>query len=193
MRIPLLLASLLVLPGPLPAQSAPEEPAPDRVEAAAAALLRTGEIAGIRGPLLGGWVGIVFGDRFVLGGGGTTLLEDVDLPGLEGSTGFDLRMGYGGVILKYRSPLSPRLTGEGGFLLGAGHAEVRDRLAGIEVGAENFLTLEPEVILYLDLFRGTSVGVGLGYRFAWGVEDLPRATAQDLRSALGSLSLRIGG
>jgi hypothetical protein len=163
------------------------------VEAAAAALLRTGEIAGVRGPLLGGWVGLVFGERFVLGGGGVTLLEDVDLPGLEASTGFDLGMGYGGVVLKYRSPLSSRLTGEGGFLLGAGHAEVRDRLAGREVGAENFLTLEPEVTLYLDLFRSASVGVGLGYRFAWGVEDLPSATAQDLRSALGSLSLRIGG
>ena len=126
-------------------------------------------------------------------GPGDLRLEDVELPGSESGTGFDLGMGYGGVILKHWWDLSGRLTGEGGLLLGAGHAAVKDRRTGQEVGSENFPILEPEVGLAFRVFRRVHVGVSVGYRLAWSIEDLPRVTSDDLRSFSGTLSLRAGG
>jgi len=37
------------------------------------------------------------------------------------------------------------------------------------------------------------VGAALGYRFAWGVDDLPLLDSEDFRSLTGSISLRLGG
>jgi hypothetical protein len=143
--------------------------------------------------MFGGWGGLVFGDRFLLALGGAGLPEDVELPGSGLSTGFDLGMGYGGVILKYWKDLPNNLTGGAGLMLGAGHAEVRDRLIGTEVGADNFFVVEPEASVSFKIYRGVSLEGAAGYRFVSGVEDLPTATASDLRAFTGTLLLRIGG
>ncbi|MGD8360267.1 MAG: hypothetical protein PVJ04_02465 [Gemmatimonadota bacterium] len=185
--------TLLALPGPLSAQAAQVDSAGARAESAAAVVFKGGEVADVGRVLVGGWAGLVFGEHFMLGGEGITLLEEVELPGSESGTGFDLGMGYGGVILKHWWDLPGRLTGEGGLLLGAGHATVKDRRTGREVGSENFPILEPEVGLGLRVFRRVYVGVSVGYRLVWSIEDLPRVSPDDLRSFSGTLSLRVGG
>jgi hypothetical protein len=184
---------LLALPGPLSAQAAQVDSAGRRAESAAAVLLKGGEVADAGRVLLGGWVGLVFGEHLMLGGGGITLLEAVELPGSESGTGFDLGMGYGGVILKRWWDLPGRLTGEGGLLLGAGNATVNDRRTGREVGSENFPVLEPEVGLAFRVFREVRIGISVGYRLVWSIQDLPRVSSDDLRSFSGTLSLRAGG
>jgi hypothetical protein len=141
----------------------------------------------------GGWAGLVFGGRLALGGGGFSLLENVELAGSEAGTGFDLGMGYAGVVVKYWQPLGPRVSGELGALLGAGHAEVQDRLVGTEVGSDNFFVAEPELSVFISVLKDLRLGASAGYRIVWGVEDLPRTSADDLRSITGTLSIRLGG
>jgi hypothetical protein len=142
---------------------------------------------------MGGWAGLVLGDRLLLGGGGLALLQAVQLPGTVAATGFDLRMGYGGVVLRLWEPVDERFTAEAGVLLGAGNGEIRDRLTGRELGSDNFLTAEPEAALSLSLPRGLRLGLALGYRAVWGLDDLPRVSRGDLQAATWTLFLRAGG
>jgi hypothetical protein len=193
MRLAVFLGIFLALPGPAGAQVEGADPPATRVGSSAAILLKAGQIAGADRYFLGGWGGLVFGDHFVLGGGGLALTEDVELPGSEFSTGFDLGFGYGGLFLRYWDDFSHLLTGEAGLFLGAGHAEVRDRLAGREVGSDNFLVVEPEASLFCTVLPYLHLGISGGYRMVFGVEDLPRVSADDLQSFTGTLSLRLGG
>ena len=191
-RFGVVLAVLLALPGPVRAQAGPAPSTRDRVSATAAVLLKGGKIADENRFHLGGWAGLVFGGNFAVGGGGFTLLKDVELAGLEGGTGFNLGLGYGGLFFKYWENLSGPVIGEVGLILGAGHAEVSDQLTQQEVGSDNFLVAEPEISLLYSFFPGVQVGVSVGYRLTTGVEDLPDVVAGDLNSFTGTVSFRLG-
>lgn len=194
MQKAILFGLLLLLPGPISAQAGQgSESSPARAGGSAAALMKLGSVAGSNRVMIGGWAGLVFGERFLLAGGGMGLTRDVELPGSGLSTGFDLGFGYGGVFLKYWEELEHDLTGGIGILLGAGHAEIRDRLIGNELGADNFLVLEPEASLSYRLFNQVSLEGATGYRFVSGVEDLPTVEGGDLRGFTGTLLLRVGG
>jgi hypothetical protein len=151
--------------------------------------VKGGEVLGARRVFLGGGIGLVFGGRFAIGGAGLALTGNV----VESSTGFELGMGYGGLTLQYWHPWIRGLAWEANLLLGAGHAEVRSPLTGNEVGSDNFSVVEPEVGLSLTTLPWLRVGGSLGYRMAWGVEDLPQVAVDDLRSLSLSLTLRVGG
>jgi len=142
---------------------------------------------------VGGWAGLVFGGRLAVGGAGFALLRDVALVGPEAGIGFDLGMGYGGLYVAYWKELSPRVTGQLGFLAGAGHAELTDRLIGREVGSDNFPVVEPDLSLFFTIHPGVHVGASIGYRMAWRVDNLATVSAKDLRATTGTLSLRVGG
>ena len=193
MRRPALFILLLLLPGPLRAQEGGDPLTPPRAEATAAFLLKGSQLAGANRIILGGGIGLLVGGRLAIGGAGLATTENVELAGLENSTGFDLGMGYGGLTVHYWHPLTQRLTWEAGFLVGAGHAEVRSLVTGTEVGADNFAVVEPELALSLTTLPWLRFGASLGYRMAWGMEDLPRVAVEDLRSFSLALTLRIRG
>lgn len=193
MRHALLFVLLLALPGPLGAQEVQQTPAPRRAGAAAAAFVKTSQVAGETRLFWGGWGGLLLGDHFVLGGGGMALTKDVELQASGLPTGFYLSAGYGGVLFKYWGNLPHGLTGEAAILLGAGQAEVYDRITGQEVGAENFLVMEPEVSLFLNLYRQLYLGASGGYRTTSRIENLPRVPSDALQSFTATLSLRLGG
>jgi hypothetical protein len=189
----LALALALAPSGPLAAQAGRQLSDGQRVSAAAAGMLKTSRVAGVDRFHAGGWAGLVFGGRLAIGGAGFALLKDVELVGSEAGTGFDLGMGYGGLYLAYWKPVSPRFTGQVGLLAGAGHAQVTDRLMGREVGSDNFPVLEPDLSLFFAFHPRIRLGASLAYRMAWDVENLPTASAKDMRAATATLSLRIGG
>jgi hypothetical protein len=194
MRRLVLAVLLLALPGTLRAQAGPPSASDEgRVTATATALVKGSTIAGKGRAQVGGWVGLVFGGRFAVGGGGLVLLEEVELEGTEAGTGFTLDFGYGGVFFRFWQPLSSDLTGELGLILGAGNGDVNDGLSGTELGSDNFVIAEPEVSVFYRLFPSIHLGASLGYRLAWGVQDLPSVTQDDLRAATATLSLRWGG
>ena len=192
-RLSCFLALLLALPGPLGAQAGPDPSSQDRVSPTVSILLKGGRIAGENRIHLGAWAGLLFADHLAVGGGGFALMNDVALAGAEGGTGFILNMGYGGLIFRHWEPLAGDVTGEVGLLLGAGHAEVRDRLTRTELGADNFLLAEPEISVLYTFFPGVHLGASIGYRLTSRVEDLPRVSSADLNSFTGTLSLRWGG
>ncbi len=119
------------------------------------------------------------------------LTDDVELLEAKSDTGFDLEVGYGGVVLRYRFPMADRVEAEAGTLMGAGHAVVRDRFTGTEAGADNFGLMEPEVGLSLEVLPWLHLSGGVGYRMVWGVEDLPRVEPEDLQSLTASLTLLV--
>lgn len=186
------LTALLILPGPSLAQVGEESPE-RRVSATGGVVLKASQIAEEYRLHFGGWAGLLFADNFAIGGGGFALVNDVEIAGSEGDTGNNLSMGYGGLIIRYREPINGPITGQVGLLLGAGHAEVRTQLAGVEVGSDNFLVSEGEIGVVYSLARDAHLGISLGYRLTAGVQDLPRVTASDINGFTGTLSLRIGG
>ena len=194
MRSVLFLTVCLALPGPLQAQAGPDPSSRDRISATATILAKGGRVAEENRLHLGGWAGLVFGGNLAIGGGGFALINGVALSGSEGSTGFNLDLGYGGLVIRYWESLYGPITGEVGVLLGAGHAEVRDdQLVNPEVGSDNFLVTEAEMGVFYTVFGEVHLGAAVGYRFTSGVEGLPRASAGDLNSFTGTLSLRVGG
>ncbi|MBT8398510.1 MAG: hypothetical protein HKO65_18350 [Gemmatimonadetes bacterium] len=183
-----------VSPGVLEAQVGPEVGSEEtRVGSAASIVVKGGQIAQENRVHFGGWAGLVFSERLAIGGGGFALLKNVNLAGPEGETGFDLDMGYGGLMFRIWEPLGGYLTAEMGLLLGAGHAEVRQQLTGTEVGSNNFLVAEGELGIAYGLFRSLHVGASAGYRLTSGVEDLPGVSKGDLNAFTGSLFVRLGG
>lgn len=193
MRSVILLSALLALPGPLAAQAGQLRTPEPRAGSAVGLVVTGSRVAGEGRILVGGWGGIVLGNRFLVGGGGMALTQDVDLPRYTSSTGFQLGFGYAGLFLKYWKDLSFGLVGEGGLLMGAGHAEVHDQIIGQEAGSDNFLILEPQAAVSRRLFGQLHGGAGLGYRLPLGVEDLPRVRSEDLRCLTLSIFLRLGG
>ncbi len=193
MRWTFLLVLLLLPPGPLAGQVGLQPSDGRRVSSAAAVQLKGSRVAHQERLHVGGWAGLVFGGRLAVGGAGFALLRDVELVGPEAGIGFDLGMGYGGLYLAYWKELSARVTGQLGFLAGAGHAELTDRLIGREVGSDNFPVVEPDLSLFFTIRPGVHIGASIGYRMAWSVDNLATVSAKDLRATTGTLSLRVGG
>lgn len=193
MRSLFLLTLFLALPGALLAQAGPAASTPDRVSATASVFLKTGKIAQRDRFYLGGWAGVQFTENLAVGGGGLTLLNDVELAGLEGSTGFNLDLSYGGLFLRYWEPLTGSFIGDVGLMLGAGHAGVRDQLSRAEVGSDNFFVVEAEMSLLYSLLRRAFLGFSVGYRLTEGVEDLPSVSDGDLSAFTATLLLRLAG
>ena len=164
-----------------------------RVSATGALLLKAGQLAEKDRVHLGGWAGVVLSPGWAVGGGGFALLDNVELAGTGGGTGFVLDFGYGGIFFRYWEPLMNELDAEVGLLLGAGHAEVQDRLTRREIGSSNFMVGEAELGLSYPLVGHIRLGASVGYRLTAGVDDLPRVTNEELNSFTGTLSLRIGG
>ncbi len=189
----LVLLLTTALPGLLPAQAAPPSSDDGRAGAAAAVLVKAGSLAGSARLHLGGWVGLVLNDRISIGGVGYALTEMVELPGSEAGTGFDLGMGYGGLLATLRSSLTPEFHGEIGLLLGAGNASLQDRLVGLELGSDNFFVAEPTLGLSRTLPHNLHLGLAVGYRQVVGLQDLPTVVGSDLNAFTGTLSIRLGG
>ncbi len=83
----------------------------------------------------------------------------------------DLFFFYGGLELTYTLTSSEIIHGMARGLVGAGgagHFSGRDN--DVYVGTDFFWVVEPGVEVVVDLYEALSVGVGVGYRFAPGVD-----------------------
>ena len=140
--------------------------------------------------LLGGAALLTLGGRLAFGASGALMASSSTLE----STGSDLefRMAYGGVLLQFTLVGSEKdryvaLRG----LIGAGNAKITEPVAGFEIGADNFGVLEPEVAGALTLAGPLQVGMGVGYRHVFGVNDLPGVTPVDLKGFAARLRLSV--
>lgn len=99
-----------------------------------------------------------------------------------------LRMGYGGFLVGYTSPMLPLLDISADALLGAGtvvtsRTPTRDHKA--------IFVFEPSVSLDLTLAAPARLGVGASYRFVGGA-SVPALADSDLRGFGGIVRARLG-
>ena len=152
--------------------------------------LRVTSIHGDVGLLAGGWVGIAPKGDWTIGGGGYSLARPVDVPTLRPGMSHELRLGYAGIVGEYSFALNRSIDGNAGALFGAGNARLKDPVTGVEVGSDNFFLLDAGVTFTRPVKWKLQAGVGIGYRYALGVEDLLGVEPSDLRGVTFTLSLR---
>jgi len=71
-------------------------------------------------------------------------------------------------------------------------AKVSLPIVGTELAADNFGVVEPEIVGVLPLRSFAALRAQVGYRLAYGVEDLPQVDAKYLRGATVTVSLSLG-
>lgn len=147
-------------------------------------------LAGGAGGLLGVSAGVWVG-RFFLGGSGAGVPGPLSISGPLAQNS-ELHFGYGGVRIGARAWRSDQLEAVFDVLAGAGRARLRDPVVGRELGADNFLALEPALRVRKAFVEGLlQAGASVGFRLVWGVEDLPGLDAADLRGPTLTLALSL--
>lgn len=136
---------------------------------------------GVGGRLLIGRYG-VGGSGYVTGG--ATFLG-------EGQANLRVDLGYGGLELDAPLPWIDTDRARLELLLGGGNAEVLDVGVGRELGADNFLVLEPRVSWSRPMAAFLEGAVVVGYRTTLGVDDLPGIGTLSLSGPSLSLSLTL--
>jgi hypothetical protein len=138
--------------------------------------------------MAGGALGLRLTEGLLVAGEASTLIEDIALTN-DGAP-IHLGFGYGGVAFQYLFGSSDARVLGLGLFAGAGRAQTREGVSGAVLGVENVILLRPEILAVRSLYRSLSVGVALGYRWAWGLDDLSGLTNADLRAVSASVSLR---
>ena len=142
--------------------------------------------------MVGGEARISFGSAFSLGGGGWAMAKPLGIPSVASESDLQLAVSYAGVQAEYR--LWPAQAAGIGLrlLAGAGSAKVSLPIVGTELAADNFGIVEPEIVGILPMHDFAALRTRVGYRFVYGVEDLPRVDPKHLRGATLTLSLMLG-
>jgi len=141
--------------------------------------------------MLGGEASIHFSRHLSIGASGGGLLATVPIIESGADLGTELRLGYGGLLFGYQTRIRSRTALAGRLLLGAGHASVRAAAVGAELGADNFVVLEPEVLVRIRALGPVHLGFTAGYRMAFGVQDLPTLVGDDLEGTSLTIVLSI--
>ena len=184
-----LFSALVLWPrlGGLHAQDLDELASKDTITASIGPFLRGTKIKDGVEPILGGEANLHLPWHLSVGVAGAGLLRAVRLVESGTNLGTDLRMGYGGLLFGYGLKTHHPVSIKGRLLLGAGNAEVRAVPVGNELGVDNFMVFEPDVVVQVRTKGGLLLGLGAGYRMVMGVQDLPNLVASDLGG--GSLTI----
>ncbi len=178
----------LATSGSLRAQALEQRPASAALEAS----VTLSKVRGETGLFVGGRGLLSTGGRVAIGGAGWLLTTDTSIP--TGNPGSDLQLlvAYGGIAAEVavRAGTTVRLFLR--TLVGAGSARVELPVVATEIAADNFAVFEPEAVILRRLRGVLGIGAGLGYRFVFGVEDLPGVLSGDLSGPSASLFLRVG-
>jgi hypothetical protein len=178
-------------PGSLHAQRLDGLASANAISASIGGFLRGADILGSTSAMLGGEASLHFSGHWSIGTAGGALLNAVPVTESGADLGTDLRMGYGGVLFGYEARTRHTVSLAGRLLLGAGHASIRAVPVGNELGADNFLVLEPEVVLWIRAAGPVHLGFSAGYRTVFGVQDLPTLVGDDLEGTSLTIVLLI--
>jgi hypothetical protein len=150
--------------------------------------LKIGSIHGKSSIFMGGQGGWIINHRFVLGGAGGGLVNNVrvEREGIEKEQ--YLNFGYGGVLLEYIANSHKLLHYEIQSIIGAGNVSFRDeknRENQDNLEEDSFFVWEPGANIILNVTKSFRISVGGTYRFVSGVallgtseEDLTDYTIQ---------------
>jgi hypothetical protein len=129
--------------------------------------------------------------RFTFGAGGSLMLGPTTVESDGAGSDLDLRLAYGGLVLQVNLVGSRDRYLALRALVGAGNAKIEDTVYGLEIGADNFGVVEPEVVGMISLAGPLQLGLGVGYRCVFGVDDLPGVGASDLRGPSAKVRVSI--
>jgi hypothetical protein len=135
-------------------------------------------IAGRDGVLVGGEGAVLIDHRLALGGAGYGWTRDASGPADVDGVPRDLRVGYGGFLVRYSILTSSLVYGSLGGLVGAGAAtlhrntEDEQRADARADATDAFFVFEPQLSIQINLLRWMRVGVQGGYRITSGVGGL---------------------
>ena len=149
-------------------------------------------INGEAGVLTGGRGGWIIDHRFVLGGGGYGLANNIEAEGAV-PPGQDLEMGYGGGMIEYIIASDRLLHFSVECLIGAGG--VTTSTSGWD-GSDNreddaFFVIEPGANAMLNITKFFRFGVGVSYRYIQGVH-FHGIDAGDLSGVAAVLTFKFG-
>ncbi|MFC1614092.1 hypothetical protein ACFL5K_02225 [Gemmatimonadota bacterium] len=135
-------------------------------------LFKIGQINGETGIFVGGQGGWIINHRFVLGGKGYGLVNDVEV---EGSQNLKLEFGCGGALLEYIIASNKLLHLSIHSMIGAGGVryavkDYEDNHDDIDYSNDGFFVLEPGINLILNVYKNFRIGAGTTYRYVNGVE-----------------------
>lgn len=189
----LVLVLFLVASTPLRGQeTAPDDEGISTVHPSLATTLAATRIAGRPRAAFGIWAGLRMDDRYFVSGGGVALLRSVPAGDSGADSGVELDVGYGGVMAGYVLWPAAPWSVSGRLLAGAGHATATNRLLAAEVGADNFLLLEPALSLRWHPTGVVGVSLGAAFRLSAGVDDLPGVDGGDLGGPSVYLGVQLG-
>ncbi len=161
-----------------------------------AATMKFSSIKGEFALLMGGYGGWLINHKFMIGGGGSGLVNKIEAPedaGLDASKQYYLQVGYGGFMMEYIDSPMKLLHYNVKTLIGAGGAgySLRDDYDIQDSKESAFFVLEIDANIELNVVEYFRIGVGAGYRFVSGV-DLEGINDNDLRAFCSNLIFKFG-
>ena len=150
----------------------------NKVRAYVAPAVRLFELDKETRALIGARVVWVHKHRFAFGPEGYILgqrvrVKDQGASELNMPLNYYLMMGYGGIVFEYIYGLSETFHLSGEFHGGTGVLRIDGKLGGNAIWQrqELFVVVEPGVNLLTKMSRFTWLGIGIGHRFALGLEQ----------------------
>ena len=138
------------------------------------------------GILSGGRGAIIFGNTFIIGGGGYGLSIPVEKDWASGPS--NINFSYGGLELGVTVGSDWLLHFTSNVMLGTGNVNYQD------VSGENsqLYVIEPHGYLEINVLKWLRVCIGGGYRFVLGVEGVTELSNSDLSGPSGELLFKFG-
>jgi hypothetical protein len=153
-------------------------------------------IDGKFGLLTGGYGGILFNSKLMLGAGAYSLVNNVPLPGLnaDGKTDY-LNLWYTGLVVEYIHNSDKLIHWTAGTLIGGGGVSRRDKFRFDDDGDHNdynydksgLFVAEPFANLELNIMKYLRLDIGASYRLVTGT-----GTSGITDSKLSSPSIHVG-
>ncbi|NQT24025.1 hypothetical protein HQ585_01585 [candidate division KSB1 bacterium] len=156
-------------------------------------LLQVGQINGGTGVFVGGQGGWIINHRFVIGGKGYGLVNNL---AIEGTQGIKLDFGCGGALLEYIISSDKLVHFSVHTMIGAGGVrydveDYQDDHDDVDYDEDDFFILEPGVNVILNVSTNFRIGAGATYRYVNGVEyDI--LSDSDLSGLSGQIFLMFG-
>jgi len=148
------------------------------------------QIDGEFGVLTGGRGGWIIDHRFVLGGGGYGLANNIEARGIE-PAGQDLEMGYGGAMLEFIIASDALIHFSVDCLIGVGGVTTPEGETSQRSKDAAFFVLEPGLNVMLNITQFFRFGAGASYRYTQGA-SLGDIDDDDLSGAAAVLTFKFG-
>lgn len=140
--------------------------------------------------LCGGRGGLLINHRFLVGGGGYGLVNEIPVNNIWPNNDYLLEFGYGGLVLEYI--LAPRKLVHLSVytLIGAGSVCFQDRWYE-PWDHDAFFVAEPGLDLMMNITRCFRIGVGGSYRYISGI-NLGGLSNEDISGPSAVLTFKFG-